>query len=273
MAPDASPHAGAEKWTQVMARSLEIDLNSDLGESYGNWSLGDDAAMLSLVSSANVACGFHGGDPTVMRQTTLTATGEGVMIGAHVGYPDLVGFGRRFMDISPDALCDLVLYQIAALEGFARAAGSRLVYVKPHGALYNAVVHHRAQASAVAQATRTFDSSLKILGLPGSVLLETAQEQGLAVVKEAFVDRAYTSEGTLVSRRQPGAVLTDVSVVAQRATRMVTHREVEAIDGSVIPIEADSLCIHGDSPGAVAMAREVRAGLTAAGVKIRAFAR
>ncbi len=256
-----------------MTGSLEVDLNCDLGESYGNWSLGDDAAMLSLVSSANVACGFHGGDPTVMRQTTLTAADKGVTIGAHVSYPDLAGFGRRFMDIPPDSLCDLVLYQIAALEGFARAAGSRLVYVKPHGALYTAVVHHRGQASAVVQATKMFDPSLKILGLPGSVLLETAHKEGLGVVTEAFADRAYTPEGTLVSRSQPGAVLTDVFLVAQRATRMVTHHEVESIDGSIIPIEADSICIHGDTPGAVEMAREVRAGLTAAGIKIRAFAR
>jgi UPF0271 protein len=256
----------------VTARSLTVDLNCDLGESYGSWRLGDDAAMLALVSSANVACGFHAGDPTVMRQTTSTAAREGVAIGAHVGYPDLPGFGRRFIDMSPESLSDAVLYQIAALEGFARAAGRPVTYVKPHGALYNTVVHHAAQARAVVQATKAFDPSLKILGLPGSMLLESAQEEGLAVVTEAFADRAYTPHGTLVNRTEAGAVLTDVAQVARRATRMVTHREVQAIDGSVIRIDADSLCIHGDSPGAVEMARAVRTGLVAAGVEIRAFA-
>jgi UPF0271 protein len=255
------------------APPLTVDLNCDLGESYGAWRLGDDAAMLSLVSSANVACGFHAGDPTVIRQTATTAAAEGVTIGAHVGYPDLAGFGRRFMDMSPESLADAVLYQIAALEGFARAAGQRVAYVKPHGALYNTVVHHVGQARAVVRATKTFDPSLKILGLPGSAVLAAAREEGLGVVTEAFVDRAYTPEGTLVSRSEPGAVLSDVEHVARRATRMVTHREVEAIDGSVIRIDADSLCIHGDSPGAVEMAHAVRAGLTAAGVEIRAFAR
>jgi UPF0271 protein len=252
--------------------SLSVDLNCDLGESYGCWRLGDDAAMLSLVSSANVACGFHAGDPSVMRETTSTAVSKGVTIGAHVGYPDLPGFGRRFLDMSPESLNDAVLYQIAALEGFARAAGRAVAYVKPHGALYNAVVHHGAQARAVVQATKTFDPTLKILGLAGSMLLQAAHDQGMGVVAEAFADRAYTPQGTLVSREEPGAVLSDVALVARRATRMVTHREVEAIDGTVIGIQVDSICIHGDSPGAVGMARAVRAGLEAAGVEIRAFA-
>ncbi|GAW49105.1 MULTISPECIES: LamB/YcsF family protein [unclassified Nocardioides] len=257
----------------MTAAPLTVDLNCDLGESFGAWRLGDDAAMLSLVSSANVACGFHAGDPTVIRQTVATAAAEDVAIGAHVAYPDLAGFGRRFMDMSPESLADAVLYQIAALEGFARAAGRRVAYVKPHGALYNTVVHHVDQARAVVRATKTFDPSLKILGLPGSAVLAAAREEGLGVVTEAFADRAYTPEGTLVSRSEPGAVLADVEHVARRATRMVTHREVEAIDGSVIRIDADSLCIHGDSPGAVEMAHAVRAGLTGAGVEIRAFAR
>jgi UPF0271 protein len=257
----------------MIAASPSVDLNCDLGESYGAWRLGDDAAMLSLVSSANVACGFHAGDPTVIRQTTETAATEGVTIGAHVGYPDLAGFGRRFMDMSPESLADAVLYQIAALEGFARAAGRRVAYVKPHGALYNTVVHHVGQARAVVAATKTFDPSLKILGLPDSAVLAAAREEGLEAVTEAFADRAYTPDGTLVSRSEPGSVLTDVEHVARRATRMVTHREVEAIDGSTITLDADSICIHGDSPGAVEMARAVRAGLTEAGVEIRAFAR
>lgn len=252
---------------------LTVDLNCDLGESYGQWDLGDDAAMLALVSSANVACGFHAGDPTVIRRTTATAAAEGVTIGAHVGYPDLAGFGRRFMDMSPESLADATLYQISALDGFARAVGRHVAYVKPHGALYNTVVHHVGQARAVVRAVKIFDPSLKILGLPGSALLAAARDEGLDVVTEAFADRAYTPEGTLVSRSEPGSVLSDVEHVARRATRMVTHREVEAIDGSTIRIDPDSLCIHGDSPGAVEMAHAVRAGLTRAGVEIRAFAR
>lgn len=252
---------------------LTVDLNCDLGESYGQWDLGDDAAMLALVSSANVACGFHAGDPTVIRRTTATAAAEGVTIGAHVGYPDLAGFGRRFMDMSPESLADATLYQISALDGFARAVGRHVAYVKPHGALYNTVVHHVGQARAVVRAVKIFDPSLKILGLPGSALLAAARDEGLGVVTEAFADRAYTPEGTLVSRSEPGSVLSDVEHVARRATRMVTHREVEAIDGSTIRIDPDSLCIHGDSPGAVEMAHAVRAGLTRAGVEIRAFAR
>lgn len=257
----------------MTAVRLAVDLNCDLGESYGAWRLGDDAALLSLVSSANVACGFHAGDPTAIRQTTATAAAEAVTIGAHVGYPDLAGFGRRFMDMSPESLADAVLYQIAALEGFARAAGQHVAYVKPHGALYNTVVHHVSQARAVVRAAKTFDPSLKILGLPGSVLLAAAGEEGLGVVTEAFADRAYTPEGTLVSRSEPGSVLSDVEHVARRATRIVTHGEVEAIDGSIIDLDVDSLCIHSDSPGAVEMAHAVRAGLTAEGVEIRAFAR
>lgn len=252
---------------------LTVDLNSDLGESYGGWRVGNDVAMLSLVSSANVACGFHAGDPTVIRQTTTTAASEGVTIGAHVGYPDLAGFGRRFMDMSPESLADAVLYQIAALEGFARAVGRHVAYMKPHGALYNTVFHHVDQARAVVQGTKRFDPSLKILGLPGSAVLEAAREEGLGVVTEAFVDRAYNPDGTLVRRSEPGAVLSDPEHVARRAIRMVTHREVEAIDGNVIRIEADSLCIHGDTPGAVEMAEAVRKGLIGAGVEIRAFAR
>lgn len=253
--------------------SFTVDLNCDLGESYGPWRLGDDAAMLSLVSSANIACGFHAGDPTIMRETTATAAREGVTIGAHVGYPDLAGFGRRFIDMSSDSLSDAVIYQIAALEGFARAAGRHVVYVKPHGALYNTVVHHAEQARAVVKATKTFDPSLKILGPPGSAILAAAQQEGVEVVTEAFADRAYTPQGTLVSRKEPGAVLTDIAQVARRAARMVTQGEVEAIDGSVIRMQADSICIHGDSPRAVEMARGIRAEFVGENVQIRAFAR
>jgi len=249
-----------------------IDLNADLGESFGQWTLGDDDALLDLVTSANVACGFHAGDPTVLRRTCERAAERGVVIGAQVGYRDLAGFGRRFIDVEPDDLTNDVLYQIGALEAFARVAGTRVRYVKPHGALYNAIVHHEAQAAAVVDAVRRYDPSLPVLGLPGSVWLRLAEEAGLTVVPEAFADRAYTPEGTLVPRREQGAVLHDPDEVAQRCVRMTTRGEVVAVDGSVVPVRAASLCVHGDSPGAVAMARAVREQLEAAGVTVAAFA-
>ncbi|WP_203981445.1 LamB/YcsF family protein [Planosporangium flavigriseum] len=249
-----------------------MDLNSDLGESYGRWRLGDDAALLSVVTSANIACGFHAGDPTTIRSACREAVRNGVAIGAQVGYPDLLGFGRRFIDMEPGELTDAVLYQIAALDGLARVAGSRVTYVKPHGALYNTVVHHEEQAAAVVQAVREYDASLPLLGLPGSVLLKSATEAGLPTVGEAFADRAYTREGTLVSRREAGAVLHDPDEVARRVVRMVTDGEVLAIDGTPVRLAAESVCLHGDSEGAVAMARAVRDALTAAGVRLRAFA-
>jgi UPF0271 protein len=249
-----------------------IDLNADVGESFGQWTLGDDDALLDLVTSANIACGFHAGDPTVLRRTCERAAERGVVIGAQVGYRDLAGFGRRFVDVEPDDLTNDVLYQIGALEAFARVAGTRVRYVKPHGALYNAIVHHEAQAAAVVDAVRRYDPSLPVLGLPGSVWLRLAEEAGLTVVPEAFADRAYTPEGTLVPRREQGAVLHDPDEVAQRCVRMTTRGEVEAVDGSVVPVQAASLCVHGDSAGAVAMARAVREQLEAAGVTVAAFA-
>ena len=249
-----------------------IDLNADLGESFGQWTLGDDDALLDLVTSANVACGFHAGDPTVLRRTCERAAERGVVIGAQVGYRDLAGFGRRFIDVEPDDLTNDVLYQIGALEAFARVAGTQVHYVKPHGALYNAIVRHEAQAAAVVEAVRRYDPSLPVLGLPGSVWLRLAEEAGLTVVPEAFADRAYTPEGTLVPRREPGAVLHDPEEVARRCVRMTTRGEVEAVDGSVVAVQAASLCVHGDSPGAVAMARAVRAQLEEAGATVAAFA-
>jgi len=249
-----------------------IDLNADLGESFGQWTLGDDDALLDLVTSANVACGFHAGDPTVLRHTCERAADRGVVIGAQVGYRDLAGFGRRFIDVEPDDLTNDVLYQIGALEAFARVAGTQVRYVKPHGALYNAIVHHEAQAAAVVEAVRRYDPSLPVLGLPGSVWLRLAAEAGLAVVPEAFADRAYTPQGTLVPRREPGAVLHDPDEVARRCVRMTTRGEVEAVDGSVVAVQAASLCVHGDSPGAVAMARAVRSQLEEAGATVAAFA-
>ncbi len=251
---------------------MRIDLNSDLGEGFGVWRLTDDEALLDVVTSANVACGFHAGDPTVMRRVCARAVQRGIVIGAQVGYRDLPGFGRRFIDVDPDELVNEVLYQIAALDGFARVAGGRVRYVKPHGALYNATVRHAEQAAAVVEAVRLYDPSLPILGLPGSELLRQAARAGIATVAEAFADRAYTPAGELVSRREPGAVIHDVEAFAERCVRMASAGEVEAADGTVIKVEPRSICVHGDTPGAVAMARAVRAALTAAGVEVAAFA-
>ncbi|WP_198017015.1 MULTISPECIES: LamB/YcsF family protein [Nocardioides] len=248
-----------------------MDLNADLGEGFGQWRLGDDDALLDVVTSANIACGFHAGDPTVLRRTCERAAERGVVIGAQVGYRDLAGFGRRFIDMEPHDLTNDVLYQIGALEAFARVAGTRVSYVKPHGALYNTIVHHEAQAAAVVDAVRRYDPDLAVLGLPGSVWLRLAEEAGLTVVAEAFADRAYTPEGTLVSRREPDAVLHDPALVAARCVRMATERQLEAVDGSVIAVDAGSLCVHGDSPGAVQMATAVRRGLEEAGVQITPF--
>ncbi|HBO53663.1 5-oxoprolinase subunit PxpA [Janibacter terrae] len=250
---------------------MQIDLNADLGESFGRWTLGDDDAMLEVVTSANVACGFHAGDPSVLRHSCEQAAARGVAVGAQVGYRDLPGFGRRFVDVAPAELTDDVIYQIGALEGFARVAGTRVKYVKPHGALYNAIVHHEAQAAAVVEAVLAYDRTLPVMGLPGSVWLRLAQEAGLTTVGEAFADRAYTPEGTLVSRREPGAVLHDPAEIARRCVRIATKGEVVAVDGTVVAAPAGSLCVHGDSPGAVEIARQVRAGLEAAGVELTPF--
>ncbi|MDE3721300.1 LamB/YcsF family protein [Nocardiopsis sp. N85] len=252
---------------------MRIDLNSDLGEGFGRWELGDDRALLSIVTSANVACGFHAGDPSVLRRTTADAAAEGVAVGAHVGYRDLAGFGRRFIDVPPADLTDDVLYQLGALSAFTRLAGERVRYVKPHGALYNTIVHHEEQAAAVVEAVRAFDPDLPVLGLPDSAFLRLAQRAGLPVHREAFADRAYTPEGTLVSRREPGAVLHDPEEIAERCLRIARREPVTAIDGSEILIDADSLCVHGDSPGAVAIARAVAERLRAEGVTLAPFTR
>ncbi len=250
-----------------------VDLNSDLGESFGRWVLGDDEALLALVTSANVACGFHAGDPGTLRRTCELAAARGVVVGAQVAYPDLAGFGRRFLDMEPGELTDAVLYQIGGLAALAQVAGTQVSYLKPHGALYNAVVHHETQAAAVVRAVQEYDADLPVVGLPHSALLRQAREAGLRTVAEAFADRAYTPLGTLVSRREHGAVLQDPAEVASRVVRMVTAREVLAVDGSVLPIAPESLCVHGDSPDAVQMARAVRTALEDAGVRLRAFVR
>jgi UPF0271 protein len=249
-----------------------MDLNSDVGESFGRWTLGDDQAMFRSVTSANVACGFHAGDPSVIRSTCRKAAEAGVVIGAHVGYRDLAGFGRRFLDIDPNELADDVVYQIGALQALAAVEGARVKYVKPHGGLYNAIVHHTAQARAVVDAVRSVDPGLPIMGLPGSEVLRLAEAAGLRAVPEAFADRAYTPEGTLVSRSLPGAVLDDPAQVAEHVLRMATESAVRAVDGSILKIRAESICVHGDSPGAVAMAAAVKSALSGAGVSLAAFA-
>lgn len=248
-----------------------IDLNSDLGESFGAWSMGDDAAMLRLVSSANVACGFHAGDASTMLATCRLAAENGVAVGAHVSYRDLAGFGRRSMDVPPDTLRDEVLYQLAALSGIARVAGTRVTYVKPHGALYNRIVADRGQAEAVASAVAAFDTGLPVLGLAGSAIAEAARDAGLGFVREAFVDRGYRPDGTLVPRTEPGAVLDGDTAIAERAVRLATEGRVVAADGTDIQVQVDSLCVHGDTPGAVAMAAAVRTALADAGVRVEAW--
>jgi UPF0271 protein len=250
---------------------VAIDVNSDLGESYGVWTLGDDDAMLAVVTSANVACGFHAGDPTVLRAACRRAVERDVAIGAQVSYPDLLGFGRRHLDMDVEELRDAVLYQLGALDAFAQVAGSEIAYVKPHGALYHAAATQRSVARAIVAAACEYDPSLAVLGLPGSELLAAAEEAGLEAVGEAFADRAYRPDGGLVSRRDAGSILTDPDEVAERAVRIATDGEVVASDGTVVSVRARSICVHSDTPGAVDLARAVRAALDAAGVGVYRF--
>jgi len=249
-----------------------MDINSDLGEGYGAWTMGDDAAMLAIVSSANVACGFHAGDPLTILATLREAAARGVAVGAHVSYPDRVGFGRRPMDVASAELTADVIYQIGALQGLATAAGTRVSYVKPHGALYNTIAADARQADAVIDGIRAVDPSLILMGLAGAPILERARAAGLGVVAEAFADRAYTPSGALVSRREAGAVLHDPEFVAARMVRLATDGEIEAADGSLLRLDAQSICVHGDSSAAVAMARRIRERFVAEGVAIGAFA-
>jgi 5-oxoprolinase (ATP-hydrolysing) subunit A len=249
-----------------------IDLNADLGEGFGRWRLTDDEELLSVVSSANVACGFHAGDAATMRRVCELAAERGVTIGAQVSYRDLAGFGRRAMDVPPAELAAEVAYQIGALEVFARAAGARVAYVKPHGALYNRVVHDEEQARAVIDGVLLADASLPLLCLPGSRLLELAAGAGLPAVTEAFADRAYTDEGTLVPRGRDGAVVTDPEAVVERSVGLARSGVVTAHSGARVQVRARSLCLHGDTPGAVELARAVRAALVEAGVSLAPFA-
>jgi UPF0271 protein len=248
---------------------MRVDLNADAGESFGAWALGDDAALLSHVTSVNVACGFHAGDPSVIRRTIRLAAAAGVRIGAHPGYPDLQGFGRRAMELTPADVEDLVLYQVAALLGIARAEGVRLAHVKPHGALYNAAARDRALARAIARAVASLDPGLVLVGLAGSSLIDAAAEAGLPGAAEAFADRAYRADGSLAPRHLAGAVIHDAGLVARRAVGIVRDGRVRSLESDCeIPVRADTLCIHGDTPGAAELAGAVRAALEAAGVRV-----
>ena len=249
-----------------------IDLNADLGESFGAWRIGDDEALLAVVTSANIACGFHAGDPLTLRRACAGAVANRVSIGAQVSYRDLAGFGRREMVVPPDELTAEVLYQIAALDGIARAEGGKVSYVKPHGALYNRAVTDPVQAAAIAAAISAYDPRLPLLTLPGSEAARAAAAAGLAVVAEGFADRAYRADGTLVPRGQPGALISDPDLAAARAAQIATDHVLLAADGQQVTVPVRSLCVHGDTPGAVTLARAVRDALERAGVAVAPFA-
>ncbi|MDY3868759.1 MAG: 5-oxoprolinase subunit PxpA [Pyramidobacter sp.] len=245
-----------------------IDLNSDLGESFGAWKMGQDSDVLTFVSSANVACGFHAGDPLVMKKTVAAAVAAGVAVGAHPSYPDTVGFGRRNMTCTPDELYTDTLYQIGALKAFCEAAGIKLQHVKPHGAMYNSAAKKIEEARALAQAVKDAGEGIILMGLAGSKFDEAAAEIGVPYAAEAFADRGYMNDGTLVPRKMGGAFVRDVELAAQRVIRMVKEGVVEAIDGTIVNLKPQSICLHGDSPTAVQMARTLRTRLIEAGIEI-----
>ena len=255
------------------AKARTIDLNADVGEGYGAWPAVADTELFSLISSASIACGFHAGDPTRMRETASLAARNRVMVGAHPGYPDLLGFGRRELGASAPEVRDYVTYQVGAMMACAAAAGTRVRYVKPHGALYNRAVREPAIARAIAEGVRAADPNLALLGLAGSALLSSADEVGLRPVAEAFLDRGYRKDGSLVPRDQLGALIHDPSIAATRAVRLVIERVVETADGAIIPVAAESLCVHGDGAQAVLVLRAVRQGLAAAGISVAPFSR
>lgn len=252
------------------ATPKHIDLNCDLGESYGAWRMGEDAALLALISSANIACGFHAGDPDIMRRTVALAAERGVAIGAHVSLPDLQGFGRREMAVSPDEAYAMTLYQIGALHAFAQAAGARLRHVKPHGALYNMAARDTRLAAAIAGAVRDFDPALRLVGLAGSALVDAGRAAGLPVAAEAFADRRYRADGSLQPRREADAVIADAGQAIAQALAIAREGRVQAVDGSTVELQADTLCVHGDGAHAVAFARGLRTALEAAGMAIAA---
>ena len=249
-----------------------IDLNCDMGESFGAWKMGNDEAVLEPVTSANIACGMHAGDPGTMRATVRAARSRGVAIGAHPGFPDLQGFGRRAMALTPSQAYDTVLYQIGALAGFARAAGGRVSHVKAHGMLYNMAAKDAALAEAIARAVRDFDDSLVLYGLAGSALIAAAEGAGLRAASEVFADRTYQDDGSLTPRSLPGSMIDDVDAAIAQVKRMVLEGVVRSVSGKDVPVKADTLCIHGDQPGAVVFARAIRDALQGAGVEVKALA-
>ena len=248
---------------------IRIDLNADVGESLGPWPMGADEALIPLVTSVNVACGFHAGDPLTIRRTVRLALDAGIAVGAHPGYPDLVGFGRRDMDLTGDDLEAAVLYQVAALAGIVRAEGGRLAHVKPHGALYHRAATHPEVAVPIARAVASVDAELRLFGPHGSALIAAGTAAGLACVAEAFADRGYEADGTIRSRRLPGGLLENPARAAAQAVGIARDSRVTAHDGTLIPVSAATLCIHSDTPGAVAIASAVRAALAAAGIEVR----
>jgi UPF0271 protein len=250
-----------------------IDLNADLGEGFGRWRAGADAELFPLITSANVACGFHAGDPVLMRETCALAAAHGVVIGAHPGYPDLLGFGRRELGASPMEVTAYVVYQVGALAACAAAAGTRVRYVKPHGALYHRAAREPEIARAIAAALRTMDPGLALLGLAGSVLLAAAREAGIRAVPEAFLDRGYRRDGTLVPRDEPGALPASPAAAADRAVRLVREGAVCAVDGTLVPVRAESLCVHGDGAHAAALLGAVRERLSVEGIAVAPFIR
>ena len=245
-----------------------VDLNSDLVESFGAYTIGMDSAVLRHISSANVACGWHAGDPEVMERTVRAAVASGTAVGAHPGYPDLLGFGRRNMALSPSEARTAVMYQVGALQAFLRANGAKLQHVKPHGALYNTAAKDMALALAICEGVRAVAPDAIILGLAGSCLLKAAQQLGLRWASEVFADRAYQADGSLVPRSQPGAVITDPDCAIRRAVRMVKEGVVTTADGTELPILAHSICVHGDNPAAVAFVEAIHAALVAEGIKV-----
>jgi UPF0271 protein len=250
---------------------MRIDINSDVGESFGAYTIGHDSGLMKSITSANIAAGFHGGDPSVLRDTIRQAKTHGVAVGAHPGFPDLVGFGRRELNVTPKEAEDFVLYQVAAVAGVAAAEGVAMQHVKPHGALFNMAVRNAELSAAIARAVAAIDRSLILFGLPGSEILNAGRAAGLRVAAEVFADRAYEPDGSLASRRKPGSVIHDPDAVVARAVRMVTDRTVVATDGSVVHLDADTMCVHGDTPGSDELAAKIRAGLEAAGVTVRAI--
>jgi 5-oxoprolinase (ATP-hydrolysing) subunit A len=257
--------------TAIVSGERSIDLNSDMGEAFGAYRMGPDAELFQYVTSANIACGFHAGDPRTMDATVAAAASAGVAIGAHVSYPDLVGFGRRHMKVGPEELVTDVLYQIGALGAFCRRHGTAVRYVKAHGALYNDLADDETLAEALAEAVLSCGSGLRVLTLSGSPSVEVLEKAGVPVVLEAFADRAYTSGGRLVSRKEPGSVITDPAVAADRGRRLALGEPIETADGQELRVQAGSICVHSDTPGSVALAAALRDTFGAAGVQVRAF--